>query len=489
MKKITIIIILVLLLQLLPSVSSIPNYISNPTPSNGERDVTVTAKGVQTCVDVVIPSGCTANITFSWVNMTEYYNAWLAWRGGSGPRPTVENHTYYYYNYTNVNSSTTYCAWNANVSCSTENKWDEKFYWSVTVELNCSGIPSTFTEDYYFYPELCELFYIFPRYDATNVCPCCDTLCVGINNEQGHPMNITILGSVDGVDFYEWTSYSEVTNDTYCICIENFNLKYPQKEGVWVGASGLQAPGIKPATMVIEGCGAAFEFTDNQEENVHFNMRIPNDIYLGRNLTLDFGWSSPTVSANGNWVFSYDATSLNDDVTAGCDATLDELFTSSATANGFTMSRYQISTVQPGDRCLHCTLERDGNDPLDTLNADAYLYGLCLSWYNYKNQTEPMKYNHTYHWYVSVEDTVDNSTYQSNIFQFTTAEDPNDCLSGAELLEQLNIHVDSATDRSQSYLVGGLLVFPVIYILMKKKSSKKDKQQQANRYKQLLWRD
>ncbi len=212
-KKLFIIIMLVFF-SLFPSVQAIGSYIDDPSPECGSENITITAKGVQTCVDIWIPNGCYANITFYYINWT------TGW----------EQYAYWEY----ANDTMAYCAWNTNVSCYTEGDIRSLFVWRVKAEYNCPQ--QNYSWDEYFVcsftAEPCELFYIHPDHNSTDVCPCCDSMCIGIENENGNSMNLTFYrNDTMNESFYIVSKYRYVNNGTYCFCIDGHidDIYYPMK--------------------------------------------------------------------------------------------------------------------------------------------------------------------------------------------------------------------------------------------------------------------
>ena len=216
-----------------------PGHISNPSPWCGEQDVTITDKGVQTCINVTVDQDCTVNLTFEWFNVTQYHIDWLEWFINwpyGGIMPTFHDDIYWftYGENNNINISGQYCFYNENVTCATGGSWLEWQDWRVTANFTCYG-NFTYTEIFYCYymPELCPLFYIYPSWNATSVCPCCDAMCVGISNADGHSMNITIYRNDSQFEtFYIINKYNYVGNKTYCFCIDGHiddNVYYPMK--------------------------------------------------------------------------------------------------------------------------------------------------------------------------------------------------------------------------------------------------------------------
>jgi len=171
------------------------SYITNSSPSHQEENVVITAKGVQTCIDIVIDTNCSANITFEWINYSLYFDAWLEWAEGQNwydwesinwsTEPTYEDDSFWfnYYEEFNVNTSQTICMWNDNVSCYTENNWETTYFdWRVTANFTCGNATYNTTCYYWFEPEPCPISYIYPPSPNGTICPCCDAMCVTISN-------------------------------------------------------------------------------------------------------------------------------------------------------------------------------------------------------------------------------------------------------------------------------------------------------------------
>jgi hypothetical protein len=141
-----------------------------------------------------------------------------------------------------------------------------------------------------------------------------------------------------------------------------------RQNGFWIGANGIQAPDIKPATIVDYGCSDAWEFSDNQEESVVFEIRVPTYINLSYTPTLSIGWSSPATSADCDWELNYTILSLDEDTDQSpCEYGQDHIYTSSSTADGLVISVFNITEISSDDVCIQFHLQRNGKDPSDTL--------------------------------------------------------------------------------------------------------------------------
>jgi len=235
MKKIITLFLLTFFL-ILPTINAIPStpdhpdydlcesdHLENPSPDCFEEDIVIGPKGVQTCIDIIIDLGCTANITMYWYNWTyaiETYGEEAAFR-----TPFPDAWVEYYYE-DGIAASQTICAWDENVSCRTENWWTEWTPIFITAQFNCSGNLYNESIMLVFIPEECPNFnYIEPAYNES-VCPCCDSMCIGVNNTDGNPMNLTFYraehngSDPEDLDYYQVKEYTYVTNDTYCFCID-----------------------------------------------------------------------------------------------------------------------------------------------------------------------------------------------------------------------------------------------------------------------------
>jgi len=207
-------------------------HLSDPTPYRGEDDVAIGPKGVQTCINVSVPQGCVVNVTFQWFNYTDYIWDWIwcYFLGVGCPVSRFEDQ--YWNNYSNftIGQDNQLCAWNENVSCSIFGYLFE-YDWRVVANFTCGQDSYEETCYYWYSTEECTLFYIYPNMSQDNVCPCCDGMCIGINNEFGNPMNITFYRNDSQFEtFYQANQLIDVDNGTYCFCIDghiNSSFYYP----------------------------------------------------------------------------------------------------------------------------------------------------------------------------------------------------------------------------------------------------------------------
>jgi len=208
-------------------------YITNGNPVNEEEDVVIIpGKGVQTCINVTVPSGCEANITLQWLNWSLYFDIWLEWAYEQDwwwgfidwdTEPTWDNDSLWsnYSNWT-INTSQQLCAYNINVTCFTLGNYETQWFdWRIIANFTCPNNETYNTSCYYYFTaEECSITHIFPPSPNGTACPCCSPLCIEINNEFGNPMNITVYRN-DSMNetFYIVDKYIEVPNGTYCFCL------------------------------------------------------------------------------------------------------------------------------------------------------------------------------------------------------------------------------------------------------------------------------
>jgi len=153
-------------------------------------------------------------------------------------------------------------------------------------------------------------------------------------------------------------------------------------EYVWIPAQAVRAPGAKPATYTDVGISGAWSFADGQEEIIVANMKFPLWMDYSKDSSLCIGWSSSAVSKDCDWEVAYLITALNGDVTAGADATVAEIASSSSNANGMVITAFTIAggTITANDVCIHANFMCDGNDTSHTLGADALVHGVALGY-------------------------------------------------------------------------------------------------------------
>lgn len=157
--------------------------------------------------------------------------------------------------------------------------------------------------------------------------------------------------------------------------------------GFWINAEALKAPTTNPAEKISHGIleTPAFQFADaveGNQENVTYNMRIPDRMDRSAAPTMSLGWSADGISpGNCRWQFEYHWTSPGEDTGAAAQETLYVTGTADDTADGLVISTFTgIDLPSATDVCIHCRITRLSADELDTIEDTVELHGVCLSW-------------------------------------------------------------------------------------------------------------
>jgi len=410
-------------------------YLTNETPGNGDEDIPITAKGVQTCINVTVPAGCTVNITFQWLNWSQYFDVWLEWaylQDWSWWNEDIDwasepgwNNASLWTNYStqSINSSQQICAWFANVNCYTEGDWTTEWNdWRVIASFTCGNVTYNETCYYYFEAEECSLYYIYPPSPNGTSCPCCDAICFGVDNVDGHPMNVTVYGREDGYGYYDiFTHYENITNGTYCFCFDTIQ------------------PTITPHAVAHSHTAQNVTVIDTWY-NVTFDHgdahHIQADPTTGIVTILSYGHYSATF-----WVAVQDtsanptgqkmAVKVLQNGTMEVDGSYRELeFTKQAKEQH--LSSFVHKVLWPGTTLqfqfigdsINQAITTTGTWSTDNISFYAYIQDTTIE------EHHPLRYNETYYWYINITDAVTGETSDSNIFQFRTAENPDYCFCG-----------------------------------------------------------
>lgn len=406
---------LFLIVLFIPSAMAMASYFDNPTPYCGETDVEITGKGVQTCIDVFVPGDCYVNLTFYWLNWS------YGWQT--------------YGSFTYQNATDRFCVWNDNVTCYIDGDFRTEFRWLVIANYCCPQQNYSFTTAFIcdFRAEPCPLFYIYPEWNSTNVCPCCDAMCAGITNEDGHPMNITFYGHEEGDNYwYVWNKYTNITNGTYCYCMDTIQ------------------PTVKSQGVM--------------HSTANHNVTI---VDIWHNITYNYGYvtgdafkANPATGAgvileHGHYTITYWVVVQD----ADANPTGHKMAVRIYQNNSFELSgsyREVVFSKQSADRHLMSQVHEElfpgttirfqfiGDDTDQAVKTSGTWSTENINFYAHIEKTDmeehhPLQFNTTYNWYVNVTDTVTGDYEVSDIFSFTTAENISDCPCGEEAMEGKNI--------------------------------------------------
>jgi len=169
----------------------------------------------------------------------------------------------------------------------------------------------------------------------------------------------------------EVTEGGDITNEIIFSCYE------------WMSISGASASGSKPADIKLNDNGfIVAEFTDNKEEFIQANVKIPSDMDFTKNCSLCIGWSSPSTDKVCKWSLTYLVTKLNEDTEVA--GTLNETWVnSSQTADGLVIHNlviFEVGDITSNDLCLHIQIMRDGDDATDTINDIVEVHGIAFGY-------------------------------------------------------------------------------------------------------------
>lgn len=152
---------------------------------------------------------------------------------------------------------------------------------------------------------------------------------------------------------------------------------------IWIGAEGIKAPGVKPATWVDLGISGVWEFTDGTDDTIVANIRVPYRMDRTIAPTFMIGWSSPVVdpgdlSKRATWQVEYLWRALDENLAAAAEETISVTLPPSAIVGGNGLVRALFTLGLPGADaiCLHLRIKRRGD--LDSLGDVARVSGICL---------------------------------------------------------------------------------------------------------------
>lgn len=153
-------------------------------------------------------------------------------------------------------------------------------------------------------------------------------------------------------------------------------------KGISIPASGLRAPGLKPATYVSHGIAGAWEFADAiaaNEETVSGMFNLPKDMDLTVAPVLVLMWSSTTLSSDCYWQIEYVYFSLDEDTTGAAQETLPLVATgeeSSGVAEGLVASPFILQVPSSTDLHVHWRIKRRSGEAEDTIADTVELHGV-----------------------------------------------------------------------------------------------------------------
>ena len=155
------------------------------------------------------------------------------------------------------------------------------------------------------------------------------------------------------------------------------------KKGEWIGATGLKAPGTKPAIFKEWGISGVYEFSDGTDDTIVMNFKIPQDMDISVAPSFMIGWSTNTAvtTETAVWQLEYLYTAPGEDTTANAQETLTIDSDAIAQADGLIVAEIVGMDLPSGtDVCVHCRIKRLGADANDDLTDTAELHGVCFQY-------------------------------------------------------------------------------------------------------------
>ena len=154
----------------------------------------------------------------------------------------------------------------------------------------------------------------------------------------------------------------------------------------WISASAVRSAGTKSASIGVNDNGyIIMEFKNGAENEIQFNIKVPDDCDRSEDVKICVGWSSPTAdpgddTKQAEWVLTHLETEVGESTDSAGTAETAVQASSSTTVNGMVLTIVGTFSVSTDDLCTHCKLERDGNDANDTLGDVVELHGVAFQY-------------------------------------------------------------------------------------------------------------
>jgi hypothetical protein len=152
------------------------------------------------------------------------------------------------------------------------------------------------------------------------------------------------------------------------------------KRGIWVPASGLRSPSIKPATWADLGMGGVWQFSDGADDKIVATIKMPEWADLSEDIDIVLGWSSPGVG-DAHWDVEHLLRQVGELMDDPADGTASIDITNSG-AQELMVSIIGSITPNAADVCISLRVTRDGTGGSgDTIADDVNLHGACIYLY------------------------------------------------------------------------------------------------------------
>jgi len=292
---------------------------------------------------------------------------------------------------------------------------------------------------------------MYPDDSSVNLCPCCINYCFTVSHPNGTAMNVTIYATDDD-DYYIVTSFSNITNGTYCFTADGFT-------------TDVHAVGHTDADIYPVAINTWYNITFKEFHSYHISGTGTEVI----------------IPIDGHYTLFYWASCEDDDSSPAGDNIAFRMVRNGKEING----SYREINFQKQDNLrniisfAHVELNKGDvinfqyivNDVDIHINEDNTWTNNDTSAYATIKLEEPLrhpiKYNATYKWYVYAE-TYENSTSNttSPIYTFTTTDNPEYCVNVGD------IAVGSGSNMGLIMAVGMLSIFGLLAYLRRNRSSR-----------------
>jgi len=155
---------------------------------------------------------------------------------------------------------------------------------------------------------------------------------------------------------------------------------------LWIDASGIKAPGAKPATEISHGEleTSAWSFSNEgvgaNQQTVSWRVAPPYDMDRSEEVKIRIGWSSASTG-NVKWQLEYRWLSEDEDTTQGAEETLTSVDAASSTSNGLIITDITgIDAPSSNDASIIFRLKRLSADEQDTITDSVELHGVCFNY-------------------------------------------------------------------------------------------------------------
>lgn len=154
---------------------------------------------------------------------------------------------------------------------------------------------------------------------------------------------------------------------------------------LYISASGVKAPGTKPATFVVLGLSGVWEFSDEavagNQETISGTLKLPTQMDKTVVPIFKIGWSADGISpGNCEWQLEYLYRSPGEATDAAAQATLTVTGAASATSNGFVITSFvALALPSATDQAMFFRIKRlsavGSNDTIvDTVELRGMLF-------------------------------------------------------------------------------------------------------------------